>query len=98
MTEPTEFLAHTADDCAADRVDVTEHEEQDITTLHCVDCGAHAAYKPDGTQLAQPDQGGAMTGVKQGAAYDGIGFTIPTGNEGSNAQREWKNLLKKNGH
>ena len=61
-------LAHR-DDCNAERVDITPHEEEGITTLHCLDCGSHAAFNADGTQRPEPTAVGPLADAVNGAGF-----------------------------
>ncbi|WP_223626747.1 hypothetical protein [Microbacterium sp. EST19A] len=67
MTEQLR-LAHR-DDCPADRVDITPHDEEGITTLHCLDCASHAAFNENGTMRPEPIAVGPLADVKQGAGF-----------------------------
>ncbi|MFC7942612.1 hypothetical protein ACFUPZ_05050 [Microbacterium oxydans] len=61
-------LAHR-DGCDAERVDITPHEEEGITTLHCLDCGSHAAFDQDGAQRPEPTAVGPLAGIAQASAW-----------------------------
>ena len=62
----TDALTHCPG-CPQDpaRVDVTHHPEAELTTLHCLDCGAHHPPAPDETgPLANPEPWGTGIGMR----------------------------------
>jgi hypothetical protein len=63
---------HHAEWCPTSRVETSDYPERQITTTHCVDCGAHEAKDRNGKTLQVP----AVTGGLSGAG-DGAGITVP---------------------
>lgn len=63
MTTKTEPLTH-ATWCTGERVERTEHP--DVTAVHCIDCGAHAAVQQDGTVRPPVVVTGALSGAGRG--------------------------------
>lgn len=68
MTEQLR-LEHRVD-CPAGRVDMTVHEAEGITTLHCLECGSHAAFNTvDNSRRPEPLGVGPLAGTKVGADF-----------------------------
>lgn len=51
--------------CPADRIEVTDHADAGIRTAHCLDCGAHQAYRADGTPIPSPTATGPLAGFDE---------------------------------
>lgn len=55
---------HHAEWCIASRVETTDYPERQITTTHCVDCGAHEARDYRGNVLRLPTVTGGLVGAR----------------------------------
>lgn len=51
--------------CPADRIEITEHAEAGVRTAHCLDCGAHQAFRADGTPIPAPTATGPFAGFDE---------------------------------
>lgn len=58
-TPTTPELRHPSG-CKAKRIEITKYPN--VTTTHCLDCGAHVAYDPAGAILPAPSVTGGMSG------------------------------------
>lgn len=62
MTKTTSTLEH-AEDCPQKRTETTDYPDLAKKTLHCLDCGAHAAFDAQGNKLPKPTVTGALAGT-----------------------------------
>lgn len=89
-------LTHRAG-CDSERIDVTEHIEVQIVTLHCVDCSAHAAYNiSDGALRPEPTATGPLAGLESSftASMTGTNPNVLTPRQYA-AKADWNNLTRK---
>jgi uncharacterized cysteine cluster protein YcgN (CxxCxxCC family) len=64
-TTTTDNLTHS-DWCPRKRIDPTRYEDKNLTTYHCLDCGAHEAVHDERGKLTKP----AVTGGLAGSGKD----------------------------